>query len=88
MQVCVLGERRLWVLTLFICKVERRRRDNINDKIQELCTIIPPEIFEGEVKPNKAIILTKTVDYVKLLQEIVQVQAQRAKELEDKLTEQ
>lgn len=32
--------------TSSISKVDRRRRDNINDKIQQLLTIIPPELFQ------------------------------------------
>lgn len=32
--------------TSSISKVDRRRRDNINDKIQQLLTIIPPEFFQ------------------------------------------
>lgn len=79
---------------------ERKRRDNINDKIQELLTLIPPEFFaetnqttspgdgnqsENDAaiaaamknsgtkdgKPNKGQILTKSVEYLQLLQNLI-----------------
>ncbi|KZO92045.1 HLH-domain-containing protein, partial [Calocera viscosa TUFC12733] len=100
--------------------VERRRRDNINEKITELATLLPegmldPGSKEGEaakvenmfpigngmstgiiladedgkespaVKANKGIILRKSVDYIRHLQQLVQAQAQRNRDLEDEL---
>ncbi|KZT61726.1 HLH-domain-containing protein [Calocera cornea HHB12733] len=100
--------------------VERRRRDNINEKITELATLLPegmldPGAKEGEggkvenmfpigngmstgiiladedgkespaVKANKGIILRKSVDYIRHLQQLVQAQAQRNRDLEDEL---
>lgn len=89
---------------------ERKRRDNINEKIQELLTLIPPELFqdtnkdaknsgktkdvdsderdklatdENEIaaamknsgtkdgKPNKGQILTKSVEYLQYLQNLI-----------------
>lgn len=77
---------------------ERKRRDNINDKIQELLMLIPPEFFqetapatnpsgqysqEAEItaavknsgtkdgKPNKGQILTKSVEYLQYLQNLI-----------------
>lgn len=78
---------------------ERKRRDNINDKIQELLTLIPAELFaetaptnspgenqsENDAaiaaamknsgtkdgKPNKGQILTKSVEYLQYLQNLI-----------------
>ena len=51
--------------------VERRRRDNINDRITELSMIVPDCIEESTSpqKPNKGIILRKSADYIRYLQE-------------------
>ncbi|ORX45023.1 HLH-domain-containing protein [Piromyces finnis] len=71
--------------------VERRRRDNINEKIHELSTLIPEHILnpnngEGPVgKPNKGIILRKSVEYIKHLQALVEKQEAKNKELEEEL---
>lgn len=117
--------------------VERRRRDNINDRIAELATLIPEVLLdpvagnEGQQshqeystthqsistpdsllpagspplptgstinltpaqiaqqqasnKPNKGVILAKSVDYIRYLQQLVNVQAERNKELEARL---
>lgn len=100
--------------------VERRRRDNINEKITELATLLPegmldPGLKEGEsakvenmfpigngmstgiimadedgkespaVKANKGIILRKSVDYIRHLQQLVHAQAHRNRDLEDEL---
>ncbi|KAL7009594.1 hypothetical protein EMMF5_000501 [Cystobasidiomycetes sp. EMM_F5] len=115
--------------------VERRRRDNINERIAELATLIPeilldpiangsagvreqsangesPSAIGQEVrltgsppmpnqalhltpaqiaqvnsvnKPNKGIILTKGVEYIRYLQQLVQLQADRNRELEKRL---
>ncbi|KIM85618.1 hypothetical protein PILCRDRAFT_339656 [Piloderma croceum F 1598] len=110
--------------------VERRRRDNINEKISELATLIPEcmldpsapvssptatdEIFNpnnpalsdstasqakketseepttpleaGVVKANKGMILRKSVEYIRYLQQLVSAQANRNRELEQALS--
>lgn len=70
-------------------KVERRRRDNINDRIQELCDLLPDSASDNNnnngSKPNKGVILKKSVDHIKQLQQEVQSYYQRMKELEDTL---
>ncbi|KAH8101961.1 HLH-domain-containing protein [Cristinia sonorae] len=113
--------------------VERRRRDNINEKISELATLIPECLldpsatpssalatnddgllsptspvggFDGEddkdsgkdgkdsgkdgkesgaVKANKGMILRKSVEYIRYLQELVSAQASRNRDLEQQL---
>lgn len=67
---------------------ERKRRDHINDRIQELLTLIPAHYFQDSAKeqldevgarntgtkdgkPNKGQILTKSVDYIKVLQNTI-----------------
>ena len=113
--------------------VERRRRDNINDRITELASLLPacllepaptpyeeasppadsprsllstsllgtsPALILGGIssinlnlsasqmaaaqqgKPNKGIILSKSVDYIKYLQQLVELHAGRNRELE------
>ncbi|ODQ58097.1 hypothetical protein WICANDRAFT_21804, partial [Wickerhamomyces anomalus NRRL Y-366-8] len=56
---------------------ERKRRDNMNEKIQELLTLIPQEFFDDhkdkssgtkDGKPNKGQILTKGLEYIQDLQ--------------------
>lgn len=91
---------------------ERKRRDNINDKIQELLTLIPPELFqesapavhsglvydqEAEIsaavknsgtkdgKPNKGQILTKSVEYLQYLQNLIDENNRKEVELAMKL---
>lgn len=69
--------------------VERKRRDNINERIQDLLKIIP-EIFFDESnekstgtkdgKPNKGQILTKAIEYVQWLQN--EVDSKNRKEVE------
>ncbi|CAE6539851.1 unnamed protein product [Rhizoctonia solani] len=87
--------------------VERRRRDNINEKISELSTLIPECLLSdnpaaaakddilGAVdeegaregpKANKGMILRKSVDYIKYLQQLVRAQASRNRELESQLS--
>ncbi|CAG8722775.1 14741_t:CDS:2, partial [Racocetra persica] len=53
--------------------VERRRRDNINEKIQELCALIPDNFLyrSSTDKPNKGVILRKVVEYIKHLQQLI-----------------
>ncbi|KAG8729165.1 hypothetical protein FRC12_021218 [Ceratobasidium sp. 428] len=88
--------------------VERRRRDNINEKISELSTLIPECLLSeapapagkddvlGAVdeeggkegpKANKGMILRKSVDYIKYLQQLVRAQASRNRELESQLSQ-
>lgn len=64
--------------------VERRRRDNINDRIQELGTLLPETMLDtsGTFKPNKGMILKKSVDHIKFLQQEVNTYRQRIQELE------
>jgi hypothetical protein len=89
--------------------VERRRRDNINEKIQELAAIIPDEFMtppsamlqgassplgaspathhapDGTIKHNKGIILRKSVDYIRSLQDVVKESQRRARRLEEEV---
>ncbi|KAK3824993.1 MAG: hypothetical protein J3Q66DRAFT_98555 [Benniella sp.] len=65
--------------------VERRRRDNINEKIQELSTLLPDIYVDSANKPNKGVILRKSVDYIRHLQQLVSSQATRNQELEAQL---
>ncbi|KAJ1825366.1 hypothetical protein LPJ56_002714 [Coemansia sp. RSA 2599] len=62
--------------------VERRRRDNINDRIQELYTLLPEAMIDANTKPNKGIILKKSVEYIRHLQQALQSQGVRIHELE------
>lgn len=62
--------------------VERRRRDNINEKIQELSTLLPEVYVDSANKPNKGVILRKSVDYIRHLQQLVASQTSRNQELE------
>lgn len=122
--------------------VERRRRDNINDRISELATLIPETLLDHQAngagsgnlsdgpkdepspngnahmngtnglpatspplptsgmnltpaqlaqqqasnKPNKGIILSKSVEYIRYLQQLVQIQMDRNKELEHRVS--
>ncbi|KAG0206697.1 hypothetical protein BGX28_001896 [Mortierella sp. GBA30] len=65
--------------------VERRRRDNINEKIQELSTLLPDCYVDSANKPNKGVILRKSVDYIRHLQQLVASQTNRNQELEAQL---
>ncbi|KAF9395658.1 hypothetical protein BGZ94_006539, partial [Podila epigama] len=64
---------------------ERRRRDNINEKIQELSTLLPDCYVDAANKPNKGVILRKSVDYIRHLQQLVASQSSRNMELEAQL---
>ncbi|TFK49283.1 HLH-domain-containing protein, partial [Heliocybe sulcata] len=106
--------------------VERRRRDNINEKISELATLIPECMLDGAtastptegdvlaaepptpggasttgngngsggekeeangvVKANKGMILRKSVEYIRYLQQLVSAQASRNRDLEQQLS--
>ncbi|KAL1917875.1 uncharacterized protein VTP21DRAFT_3709 [Calcarisporiella thermophila] len=65
--------------------VERRRRDNINDRIQELATLLPENFMDPNVKPNKGIILRCSCDYIRQLQQQLHQQLTRNQELESLL---
>ncbi|KAL1921706.1 uncharacterized protein VTP21DRAFT_10348 [Calcarisporiella thermophila] len=65
--------------------VERRRRDNINEKIQELSSLLPETMIDGSQKPNKGLILRRSVDYIRILQHQLNQQAVRNQELESRL---
>jgi hypothetical protein len=65
--------------------VERRRRDNINDRIHELGTLLPDLENDGVNKPNKGYILRKSVEQIKALQTEVSDYSQRVKDLESML---
>ncbi|PLW07709.1 hypothetical protein PCASD_22857 [Puccinia coronata f. sp. avenae] len=95
--------------------VERRRRDNINDRITELAGLLPNCLLDPVVtpsesgmmmvvseepcqtddaqtlnythnKPNKGFILAKSVDYIKHLKHLLELQSQRNSELEAELS--
>lgn len=70
--------------------VERRRRDNINEQIQELSVLVTElgasqsprteTILNGPpnaTKPNKGAVLRKSVEYIRLLKSIVQEKNER-----------
>jgi Helix-loop-helix DNA-binding domain len=65
--------------------VERRRRDNINDRIQELGLLLPDVTQDGANKPNKGQILRKSVEQIKLLQNEVNMYQSKVQELESLL---
>lgn len=62
--------------------MERRRRDNINDRIQELGTMLPDVLDDGVLRLNKGTILRKSVEQIKNLQSDVAQYQQRVRELE------
>jgi hypothetical protein len=62
--------------------VERRRRDNINERIFELSTLLPER---DATKNNKGTILRKSVDHIRMLHEQVTKCQQRIQELENML---
>lgn len=64
--------------------VERRRRDNINERIAELGQIVP-DAQSDSGKPQKGIILKKTTDYIRHLQRMNSDLVSRVKELEKEL---
>ncbi|CAG8435956.1 5723_t:CDS:2 [Scutellospora calospora] len=49
--------------------VEHRRRDSINETIQEISTLIP-DIYNDSSKLNKDVILDKAIEYIKHLQQM------------------
>lgn len=62
--------------------VERRRRDNINDRIQELGTLLPDAVDDGVSRMNKGTILRKSVEQIRKLQSDVIQHQQRVRDLE------
>ncbi|KAJ2488896.1 hypothetical protein IWW37_004433 [Coemansia sp. RSA 2050] len=62
--------------------VERRRRDNINERIQDLYSLLPDMMIDPNTKPNKGVILKKSVEYIRQLQQLIQSQSQRIREFE------
>ncbi|CAO3591399.1 unnamed protein product [Absidia cylindrospora] len=65
-------------------EVERKRRDNINARIDELSTLLPQKYHP---KPNRGMILQDSVDHIKFLYQRVEEQQQRIYELEQMLGE-
>nr|KAJ3421380.1 hypothetical protein HK105_003723 [Polyrhizophydium stewartii] len=65
--------------------VERRRRDHINEKIQELSNLLPEFAGDAQNKPNKGVILRRSVDYIKHMQLFAAKQMERTMELESVL---
>ncbi|GAA5802963.1 hypothetical protein HPULCUR_008438 [Helicostylum pulchrum] len=74
----------------------KRRRENINDRIQELGTMLPDTMLEelassvnvnggNNNKPNKGAILRKSVDHIRILQQDVTNHKQRIYELQRQL---
>lgn len=74
--------------------VERRRRDNINEKIKELCDLLPEHFLLAAVdmqgnpivkdeRPNKGTILSRSVDYIRQLQLVIDEQNRREVELQE-----
>jgi hypothetical protein len=62
--------------------VERRRRDNINEKIQELSSLLPEFASDAQNKPNKGVILRRSVEYIRHMQLFAARQMDRTLELE------
>lgn len=62
--------------------VERRRRDNINDRISELATLLPDR---DAIKTSKGTILQKSVDHIRLLHDKLNQHQHRIQELEQML---
>ncbi|KAJ3310166.1 hypothetical protein HDV04_005360 [Boothiomyces sp. JEL0838] len=62
--------------------VERRRRDHINEKIQELSSLLPEFASDAQNKPNKGVILRRSVEYIRHMQLFAARQMDRTLELE------
>lgn len=72
--------------------VERRRRDLIKQKIKELGNLVPPSLLcydstGKQVKPNKGIILNRTVDYITFLMTVLEAQDKKKEHLISKINE-
>lgn len=63
--------------------VERRRRNNINERIQEIRTLLPG-LF-NDSKMSKGTILRKSVEQIRKLQSDIYQYKQRIQELESTL---
>ncbi len=65
--------------------VERRRRDTINEKINELAHLLPDIVSDmqsGHQKPNKGMILKRSVEYVRHVHGVMKRSESRIYELE------
>lgn len=72
--------------------VERRRRELIKQKIKELGNIVPPSLlnYDGhgkQVRPNKGIILNKTVEYLEYLMQVLDIQDRKKRQLLSRIGE-
>ncbi|KAI9495429.1 helix-loop-helix DNA-binding domain-containing protein [Zychaea mexicana] len=70
--------------------VERRRRDNINDRIQELGTLLPESLTAeegGVARLNKGTILRKSVEQIRMMQKDLRDHQLRVRELEETLSQ-
>lgn len=65
--------------------VERRRRDHINEKIQELSALLPEFASDATNKPNKGVVLRRSVEYIRHMQLFAARQMDRTLELEQVL---
>lgn len=65
--------------------VERRRRDHINEKIQELSSLLPEFAGDAQNKPNKGTVLKRSVDYLRHIHAFTAKQMERNRELEEVL---
>ena len=73
-------------------EVERRRRDLIKYKINELNDLVPPTLFNrymknATTKPKKRIVLCGSIDYLKVLMNIIAMQKANKKLLLTKIKE-
>lgn len=80
--ICLCTIKKVYLFLYIYIIVERRRRDNINDRIQELGTLLPDSVDDGVNRLNKGTILRKSVDQIKKLQNDVAQHKQRVLELE------
>lgn len=72
--------------------VERRRRELIKLKIKELGKLVPPGLLNyndqgKEIKPNKGVILNRSVEYLEYLQQVLEVQDRKKQQLLTKIDE-
>lgn len=70
--------------------VERRRRDHIKERIKDLSKLVPPMMLlydcnGKEIRPNKALILSKSVEYMRALNNVLQVQKARRADIIEKI---
>lgn len=73
--------------------MERRRRDNINEQIQELAILVQelgssqsprpdPGMINGlPTKPNKGVVLRKSVEYIRTLRAMVDEKNERERQM-------